>query len=107
MNEINSKDIVQGDVKRKTNGWEMGMPILQIFLIVFIILIMMSKWDSNSSAFDQITKIIFFIDIGSPIFSLYLLLNSSMKGKEYGIIAFIVSLIIPIILIFIGLTYGL
>ena len=107
MDEVNNKEIIQEGAKRKTSGWETGIPVLQIFLIVFEIVIMMSSWDSNSFVLDKLPQIIFFIVIFSPIFSFFLFLRSKKtKGKKYGIIAFIVSIIIPLILLYIGLTYG-
>ena len=106
MDEINNNEIAIESTKRKSSGWEIRMPMLQILLIVLMVGYMMGQGDSYSPFFKQTVQTIFFADICSPIFSLFLLLKSKTAKKSYGVAAFVISLIVPIILIYIGLTYG-
>ncbi|HUC88573.1 MAG TPA: hypothetical protein VMR49_00895 [Candidatus Paceibacterota bacterium] len=101
MEQENNKNINVESIKRQSSSWEVGMPFLQILLIIFSVLVMMGQWDSSSNKAIEIIKIIHIIVIVSPIFSLYLFLKTRQKGKRYDLIAFIISFIVPIILCYI------
>lgn len=93
--------IISNMKNKEVNGWEIGIPILQIVSVVVIYAIaIMIQWNSHKDVSNDMSYVIFSVQLLLIYKAFRLYRNSNINDVRFSKLGVIFSLFVPVVLLY-------